>query len=133
MSATIARAIGRLVERVAPAFADRLERRGEVRVLEDLAGRRRMAMRQERRGRDRIGRQLLLAVLPLTADDLGDRDIRSRAYPTVGATALAIGIVPYLDSSRAQPSTTPGTLTESTPDEGMRVRWRAAYASGVAA
>ena len=42
-------------------------------------------------------------------------------------------MVPYFDSSSDQPSTTPGTVTESTPVFGMRVRLRDAKTSGDAA
>ena len=62
-----------LVEGVAAAGGNRLERRRQVGVGEHLARPRRMASGKERGRRHRIGRELPLAVLPLSADDLGHR------------------------------------------------------------
>ena len=73
MSAAIALRDRPLVERVAAAPCDLLERRREVRVAEDVAGRRRMAAGQERGRRGRIAREQRFDVLPLVRDDLADR------------------------------------------------------------
>ncbi len=60
------------VERVAPAAPNRLERLGQIRVLEDFAGDGRPAAKKKRRRGRGILRQGLLLGLPLSGDDLAD-------------------------------------------------------------
>src|SRR5947208_16082802 len=53
------------------------------------------------------------------------------AYAIDGASARDSGIVPCASSSVAQPSTTPGTLTDYGPVDGIAVRLRALNPSAV--
>ena len=59
------------VKRVAAALANQVERGGQLRIREDFTGLRRMSVWKESCRRHRIGGQLPLTALPLTADNLG--------------------------------------------------------------
>src|SRR6185436_14568993 len=60
------------VERIASILRDRIKRRGETRIGEDLAERGWRAVREEGRRRRRIGRKDRDLISPLVRDQLGD-------------------------------------------------------------
>ena len=62
-----------LVEHVASALRDQLERGRQLRVLEHVAGRGRLAVDEERRRGIRVLGEQRLHALPLVRDDLADR------------------------------------------------------------
>ena len=117
-----------LVKGVAPAAGNLLQGRGEVGIGEDLARLRRPSGGQKRRRGGGIGGELPLAVLPLPGDDLGHGKAVFRVFDR-GRDGRGHRHGPSSD----QPSTTPGTVTDSTPALGTRVSLRAAKTSAVAA
>ena len=92
--------------------------RGQPRVGEDVAVLRRLAVGQERRGGCADRRQLLVVVLPLVGHELRDGESVARVADR-RLQRLASVMVPNRVSSWCQPSTTPGTSTESGPLPGI--------------